>query len=85
MFAARYGYDLDYFYSLTLRQVHAIKKVIEKKNMSDRVYEAQLHDKKIQGAVRQLQVPPKLRKEYNEDANKLYERLKARHESRSIN
>ena len=62
-----------------------MKKIIEKKSMGERVYEAQLHDKKIQGAVRQLQVPPKLRKEYNNDANKLYQRLKAKHESRSIN
>jgi len=87
MFAVRYGYRLDDFYALTLRQIIQIKRVIEKGITETREWEAALHDKKIKASPKPLDIRPEEQKEYDTQAQKLLERMKRQHEqgSRIIN
>ena len=47
MFAERYSMGIDDFYALTLRQIVQIKRVIERKKLIDREWQAMLENKKL--------------------------------------
>ena len=51
IFAKRYGYNLDEFYNLTTRQIHALLKIIDKKTYDELSVEASLHGVKLKERI----------------------------------
>lgn len=82
MFAARYGYSLDKFYSLTLRQIFQLKEVIGHKLNEEATFQAKLHDKLFKSPEKPLDIKLEVRKRYDDQAQNVYERLKKDYEKR---
>jgi hypothetical protein len=63
-----------------MKQLHGIKKVIERKNLEEREFHAGLHNKKMQGAIKPNIVSPKREKEQEQQAHSLMARMRKRHQ-----
>lgn len=83
MFAERYSMGIDDFYALTLRQIVQIKRVIERKKLIDREWQAMLADKKLKQTMQPLNIKPEEREEFDKQAQRLYDRMKRDYELRS--
>lgn len=83
MFAERYGYTLNDFYALTLRQVFHIKKALEKAKTRTMEWEAALAGKPIKKKAEGLGFTPEEEKENDEKAKQLLERMKAEYGNRT--
>lgn len=79
LFAARYGWTLDYFYSLTLRQIFHIKEALENGKNTEFSQQAALHDKKLKDTVNVVKVSKEDKPLYKKKEDELMEKLKKRH------
>lgn len=65
-----------------MRQIFSIKRVIEIKKREELEVEAKLHNMQVKGAPVGLNVSQEERKEYDDQATKVHERLKKKHKER---
>ena len=78
--AKRYSYTLDQFYSLTLRQLHALLKVSDDEGYKELEILAQLNGMKMQERMQYNDISPEEEKEQDEAAQSMFERLKQEYE-----
>jgi len=80
LFASRYGYSIEQFYSLTLRQIYSIKKVIEKSNRIELRQKAALHGKELKGdAPEVIEYDAEQENDNEAEAKKMLARMRAKH------
>lgn len=79
LFATRYGYSLEQFYALTLRQIFELKRVIEVEKRKEAEFQAKLNKMELKGAPAPVKMSAEDRKLTNDHAEKLHERLLKRH------
>lgn len=83
LFAVRYGYNLEQFYALTLRQIFYLKRIIENRMIEEKTFQAKLHGKELKAPPKPLNINPERRKEFDEQAMQLHARLKKKYGERS--
>jgi len=66
-----------------MKQIHALQKVIQRKQIKEYSMQAALHGKKTQQNLEPLKISAEERKEYDNEALSLLERLKREHQDGS--
>lgn len=73
--AKRYGYTIDQFYNLTLRQLHILLTVIGDKSYEELEIQATLQGKKLRPKIKALDIDTEADTKLDDDAKELHERL----------
>lgn len=77
--ASRYGYTINEFYELTLRQVTQLLKVSRKAKHKELAQDAALHCVKLKETMQPIDVSDEERGEQDKQASAALDRLRERH------
>lgn len=83
--AKRYGYTIDQFYDLTLRQLHILLNVIKDESYQELEVQAALQGRELKPQMEVLDITPEEEKEQESAAKDAYNRLMQAYEERKKN
>lgn len=83
--AKRYGYSIDQFYELTLRQLHILLSVINEESYHELEVQASLQGRELKPRMEVLDITPEQEKEQEQAAQDAYAELQRRYEEGKAN